>query len=344
MARLLPPLLLLLLAAPLRAGDGAPATPEESAAVARLLGEEAWGRLPHWRQQMAVERYRRWRSLPPAERDAWRDGALRGLLLRAPRDEAADLLPEELRAALDALPEEVRALARRLALMRWRQIQLDLALARLPDPAERRAVFLRLFPEPFDAAAARAAHEAFRARLKEVVAWQVLAAVQEEERAAGRALTEEERRAAAARCVERNAREEERAALEQVRAQVLRVRGREPRRIRAHLERELFHLIEAPDLFLSPRERELVRYALRPEDCPILDPGVAALLGPAPEAPEARRAWEHDFRALARLDLLASMRLPRDLLLHVAACDAPEDLFRALRALRGARPAPSGRG
>ncbi len=329
---------LLLSAAPLFAGEEEPPTPEETAAVARLIGEGEWGQLPHWRQRMVLERYRRYRAMPEEKRAALKEGTLRELLLRAPREQADELVPGELREALAALPPETRPLAGRLVLMRWRQIQLDFALRRLPDLEERRAIFLRLFPEPFDAPAAREAHEALRARMKEIVAWQVLALVQEAERKAGRAFTEEEKRAAAAALVEKSAQEEEREAIELIRVQLLRVRAGEPKRLKSHLEREVYYLVEGPSVFLTPRERELVRYAFRPEDCPFLDPGIATLMGPAPADPAERRAWERDFRGLARLDLLDRMSLPREILLHLASCETPEDFFRALQAIRGIRP------
>ncbi|MGQ0613200.1 MAG: hypothetical protein ACT4PV_05625 [Planctomycetaceae bacterium] len=331
-------LILLLAAAPLCAGEDEPATPEETATVARLIGEGEWGQLPLWRQRMVLERYRRYRAMAPEKRDALKEGQLREMLLRAPRERADELVPRELREALAALPPEARPLAGRLVLMRWRQIQLDFALRRLPDLEERRATFLRLFPEPFDAAAAREAHEALRARTRGIVAWHVLALVQEAERKAGREFTEEERRAAAAEVVEKSAHEEERAAVDLIRAQLLQVRGGETRRIQADLERELYYLVEGPSVFLTPRERELVRYAFRPEDCPFLDPGIAALMGPAPTDPAERRAWERDSRGLARLDLLDRMSLPREMLLHLASCETPEDFFRALQAIRGVRP------
>jgi hypothetical protein len=331
-------LLAILFAAAARAADDAPDA-GEARAVSREVGESEWRTLPHWRQRMLLRRYQEFLALPVERREAvLRGEGLRGFLLAEAPPAPPEDPPEDLREALARFPEEVRPLAARLVQLRRRQLQLDQALFRLPA-GERRATFERLFPEPFDPAAARAAHEALRARLKETLAWELLRDVRDEEARRGRELSEEERREVAAALYRRAAEAEERAVAERIRRELLRAGGREPRRAREALERAGFLLLEGPRIFLTPRERELVRYAAEPFDCPFVDLG---FLGPAPEDPEARRAWEADYRALARAEILSCMRLPREMLLHLVDSGSPEDLLRALRGLRGERSRKGG--
>lgn len=319
----------LLLASAARSGDEAPPA-DEARAVMFAVGELEWRSLPHWRQRMLLERYREFLGLPEPRREAVRRGeGLRAFLLREAPPPPPEDLPEALREALARLPDESRPLAARLAQLRRRQLQLDHALRRLPTVEARRATFERLFPEPFDPEAARAAHAALRERLKEVLAWELLRDLRDEEARRGRELSEEERREVAAELYRRAAEAEERAVAERIRRDLFRARGR------ASLERAGFLLLEGPRIFLTPRERELVRYAVEPFDCPFVELG---FLGPAPEDPEERRAWEADYRALARAEILSHMRLPREIFLHLVDSGSPEDLLRALRGLRGERP------
>ena len=85
----------------------------------------------------------------------------------------------------------------------------------------------------------------------------------------------------------------------------------------------------------SPRERELIRYALMPGDCPLVDP--QRIAGPLPEDPEALPGWQRDFEVLARLELLSQCRIrPEDALRLASSADAAE-LLAGLRATRSRR-------
>jgi hypothetical protein len=93
--------------------------------------------------------------------------------------------------------------------------------------------------------------------------------------------------------------------------------------------------LEKLEAFATPRERELIRYILRPRECPFLD---LTFLGPPPSDPADRHLYEEDLQRLARLDLLAETGLPTEIVLHLADTHSPEDFLRAWGELRGGRP------
>jgi hypothetical protein len=309
-------LLVICLAAPVaRAGEAA-LTGEQRAAVVGLFGEEAWGGMPPWRQRMILDRYALFLRQGDRKREAIERVGLREFLLVQSRDE--EKLPRRLAEGARSLPPELRPLAEKFAAVRLRQLRLDRSLARLPME-ERRAMFLKLFPEPFDQEAAHAAFE----QLRRLEAKSFAHALRGE---VGRDDTKDERRALVRDAV----RAEEERILDRVRAELARLEGVHPERARAFLDRSL-----ASDLenlrFVTPRQRELIRYAIRPEECPLIDPD---FLGPRPEDPEERRLWESDFRLLARLDLLSEAGFGREMVLHLAGAGSPEDFLRAIQALR----------
>ncbi|MGH7163709.1 MAG: hypothetical protein ACREID_09510, partial [Planctomycetota bacterium] len=313
--------------------------PAEAERVAAIVGSaEAWGALPLWRQRMVLQRHREFLALPPGRRAEIERGGLQEFLLHASRRADAGSLPPELREELRSLPPAARATAVKLAFLRWRELHLDDALRRLPTAAERRAMFLRLFPEPFDPAAARAAHHELREKVKAIVTRALRPRLLEREKAAGRPFTGEERRAAARELLDEEAGAEKERVLRRIRRELLRAGAADP----AALDRRGAHLIERARIFATPRERELIRYAFAPRDCPFLDLG---FLGPPPREAAERREWERDFRILARLDLLAEAGLPREMLLHLVETGSPEDFLRAFKSLRGLRPGgpPGGR-
>lgn len=278
-----------------------------------------------------IRRYEKFRSLPKERRESIRAKGLKGFLLEPDDRPDARELPAPLREEIDRMPPEARARAARLLVMRWRQMTLDSALSRIPERAERRQFFRRLFPEPFDAEAARRANRELRERCKRIVVEDLVTPrLRELERERGREMTREERVAAAARLLDEEARAEERRIAERLREEVLRRRERGG----GAEDRHRLLVFEKIEAFATPRERELIRYALRPEECPFLDLGS---LGPPPRDPAERRLFEADRSHLARLDLLSETSLPTELVLHLADARSAEDLLRAFAGLRGAR-------
>lgn len=309
--------LVLCLAASVAAGEETRLTEEQRAAVVRLVGEEVWGGMPPWRQRMILDRYALFLAQGDRKREAIERVGLREFLLVQRRDE--EKLPRPLADEARKLGPSLRPLAEEFAGVRLRQLRLDRSLARLPVE-ERRAMFLRLFPEPFEQEAARAAYEDLRKREARSFAH----ALREEiERGDG---TKDGRRA----LVREALRAEEERTLERVRGELARLEGVHPERAKAFLDRFLASGLENLR-FVTPRQRELIRYAIRPEECPLIDPD---FLGPAPEDPQERRLFEKDFRVLARLDLLSEAGFGREMVLHLAGAGSPEDFLRAAQALR----------
>jgi hypothetical protein len=308
-------LLLCLLAGAAAAGERPRLDERQRAEVERLVGDETWRGMPPWRQHLVFDRYARFLAAPPEKRDAVERAGLREWLLQTPED--GDV-PPPLAAAVDRLPPPARPLARRFAAVRLRQLRLDRSLAHLPF-AERRPLFLRLFPEPFAQETARAAYEELRRREARHFALQLRDELDRREVPKG------ERRAAARRAI---AAEEERL-VERVRGEIDRLADANPERARRFVER--FLAAEQENLrFVTPRQRELVRYAIRPEECPLVDP---LLLGHPPEDPAERPLFESDFRVLARLDLLTEAGFPREMVLHLSGAGSPDDFLRAVQSL-----------
>jgi hypothetical protein len=308
-------LALLLLGAGAAAGEGARLDDAQRAAVARIVGEAAWEGMPPWRQQLVLDRYARLLDAPAGKREAVERAGLREWLLQTPEDGS---VPPPLADAVGRLPPPMRPLARKFAAVRLRQLRLDRSLSHLPF-AERREIFLRLFPEPFSQETAREAYEELRRREAKHFARMLKEELNRREVPRG------ERREMARRAI---AAEEERL-IERVRGELDRLADANPDRARRFVER--FLAAEQENLrFVTPRQRELVRYAIRPEECPLVDP---LLLGPPPEAAAERRLFESDFRVLARLDLLGAAGFPREIVLHLAGAGSPDDFLRAVQSL-----------
>ncbi len=306
--------LVLCLLAPVAAGQKAPLTEEQRAEVVRLVGEDVWSGMPPWRQRMVLDRYALYLRQADRKRGMVERVGLREFLLQR-RDE--EKLPRPLADEARKLPPSLQPLAEKFAAVRLRQLRLDRSLARLPFE-ERREMFFRLFPEPFEQEPAHAAFEELRRREARSFAH----ALREEiERRDG---TEDERRALVRTAV----RAEEERVLDRVRGEIARLEGAHPERAKAFLD----GFLASDNLrFVTPRQRELIRYAVRPEECPLVDPD---LLGPPPEDPRERRLFESDFRVLARLDLLSEAGFGREMVLHLAGAGSAEDLLRAVQALR----------
>ncbi len=313
-------------------GDGAPP------AVVEVFGSERWAELPRWRQEMITERWRRFAELPPDRQQQIRAEGLAEFLAKPEHDFGLGRVPARLREFVAHLPAEVRGLAGKLVVMRLRQHRLDRNLGLLPRE-QRRPLFRRLFPEPFEAEPARAAGGDLDAEIARVMAARVRSRLTEEEAKRGAAYEGAARITRASEMIREVTREEEESINERVLSELSRLGKRDGPAAREFLEREGFYVFERIELIATPRQRELLRYALRPADCPFLD---FPCLGERPADPRQRRRWEEDFRVLARLDLLTEAGFPTEVVLHLAASGSPEDLFRAVKVLRG-RPEPSPR-
>jgi len=316
------------LAAAVRADDERLSATQLDQLVETVGGRDAWGDLPPWRQRMILTRYRRFLELPADKQDEIRASGLSAWLIKPGRGPGPEPLPKALEAELDRLPSSVKPLAARLMFLRLMQVRLDRDLGRVPFE-ERRPLFRRLFPEPFDREKAKEARAGLEKAFARTAAAEVKREVRAEEQRRGSPYTEEERRGRYRDWARKILAREEAAVVEPVRRELLRFKGGDPKRIRRYLERNGYHLIER--IPATPRQRVLIRYALRPQDCPFLD---LSFLGEKPAEPAARRQWERDYRTLARVDLLSEAGFPPELVLHLADAATPEDFFRAVKALR----------
>ncbi|MHC4819240.1 MAG: hypothetical protein ACYTF8_14440 [Planctomycetota bacterium] len=313
-------LVLLLLAVTAAAGDP-PLTPEQKADVVRIVGKRAWGSLPPWHQGKILKQYAAFLRLPKAKQAEIRRGDLRQYLLpQLPRDAKQHRLPVALRAEVDGLAPDVQPLAAKLAYMRLRQLRLDRSLHRLPFE-QRWPLFRRLFPEPFDPREAKPAHHELRKKVAKSIAAEVRARMQAE------GLDPEQHKK---RLVRKAIAEEERQVVERIRKEIFRFQRADPKRVRQLLERRGFWLLERGS-FATPRQAELIRYAFRPHECPLLD---LRWLGPRPDEPAEERRWERDYRVFARLELLSKAGFPREMVLYLAGTGSPEDFLTAVKRLR----------
>jgi hypothetical protein len=323
--------LLLLIGAAVAGGPGRLPGEEQRALIEAVGGAQVWGALPGWRQRMIAHRWRHYRAAPPEHRAEIERQGLRGYLIKPADEFGLHRLPQVLRKDLEGVPPEVRDLAGKLVLVRLRQLRLDRHLALVPFQ-DRRPLFRRLFPEPFDLTLARKARVQLDRQVVASLGRRARERVRELEQTAGRELSREERR----KLVRALAAGLEQRVIERVRKELLRFRSRQPGKVRKILEREGFFLLDRIQLFATPRQRELIRYALSPEECPLLDPD---LMGPRPEEQNERKRWERDFRTLARVDLLSEAGFPPEMVLHLASSSSPEDFYRAVKHLRGHRSA-----
>lgn len=319
----------------LLAASGAGAEPETAAApagspeerVAEILGP-SFAAMPPWQQRLVLARYEQWRRLPEGRRARLTGTALVRFLTRPRRPFDERRLPAPLKEELARLPRETRPAAARLAVLRLRQIRLDRALARVP--ADRRwELFRALFPEPFEPGRVREAHRELRRHVVRSTAAEVMRLVRERREDGREERSPEEVKARKRELARQLIEREEQRVVERVRREIRRLRRR-PERARRVLAVERLR-------YLTPRQRELVRYSLRPRECPLID---LSFLGPRPEGRREARVWEHDYRLFARLELLHEAGLPRELVLHLAPSGSAEELVRSLRAVFRPRPLP----
>jgi len=295
--------------------------------VAVFGGSGAWGALPEWRQRDILRRYERFRRLPKEEKAEIRRRGLKEFLYKPGKRFE---LPRPLQEEIGRLPREVRSLAAKLAVLRLRHLRFDRHLSLVPFE-QRRPLFFRLFPKRFDREKARAARKELNKYASRAMIRRILPLVRKQEERVGRKLTKQEK----AKIVHRVAKQEEQRIIEQTRRELLRFQTRSPKRIRRSLEKEGFALLETLRLMATPRQRELVRWALRPERCPLIDP--VHLAGKQPADPAARRLWQRDVRVLGRIDLLSEAEFPPGMVLHLAASNSTSDFLRAIRAFRPSR-------
>ena len=326
---------ILLLLAAVAAADRARLDDAQRAALVAEVGSETWAAMPPWRQRMLEQRYARFLGLPAEKQQEVRARGLREFLVGRERDVDARRLPPPLQEEIGRLPEPVRAQAVRLAFFRMRQLQFDRSLESVP--AERRwDVFRRRFPEPYDHAEAKAGHEELKAWTARAVARRIAKRI--EERHGDLSMPEAEARRLKEELFLEEARQEQERIVERIRREFFRARTRDARAWRRTLESQGFELLERLP-FVTPRQRELVRYALHPRDCPLLDLG---FLGPRPDDPEARRQWEWDTMVLGRVELLLEADFRPEQALHLAGAGSPAELLRALKRLRTAAPGRPG--
>ncbi len=279
-----------------------------------------WDALPPWRQSMLVERYRELMALPAADRKQRLKGRnLRDYLYKPHRRfDRRKFLPKLLQDQLAKFDGSVKKVATRFALLRLRHHRRDRGL-RLVPLEQRWDLFRRLYPEPFSKHAAHTAHK----ELKLAVVRDMAAKVRAKKENAK--LSDE----AARRILRELIEKEETAVATRVARELGRFLRMPPERALQELTTDFYSDKMAS---LTPRQSELVRYAYRPHDCPLLD---LSFLGERPKDRRDRRAWDRDFHILARLELLAEAGLPREMILHLANTGGPHDFVRALRALRG---------
>ena len=304
---------------------------QETELIGAVGGTELWDGLPEWRRRTLRQRYLKFVAKSPDEQRQIRSRGLREYLIRPGKKHGLRRLPEPLRAEIRRLPEPVRAEAAKLVTMRLHQLRLDRHLSLIPF-AERRPMFRRLFPEPFDPTQARIARKELERGVARSLAQRVRDRMAAEERERGAPLDQAQRRGRMRALVKEFTHAEEERVLARVHRELEKLASVDPKRARQLLEREGIPALERMQLYLTPRQGELIRYALRPQDCPLLPPD---FLGSRPKDPLERRLWDRDFRALARLDLLCEAGLPTEMVLHLAGSGTPEDFFRAVRALRG---------
>lgn len=313
-------LLALLLLAPLAAAQA-------EREVAPLFGKD-WGKMPAWQQQDILERYDRFLRMPEEKRRAIRERGLKEFLMAGKRLR----LPQPLNDEIRKLPRGVQQLAGKLAVLRLRHIRFDRHLSLVPF-AERRRLFRNLFPEPFRRGVAHRARRDLNKYVSRAMIAHIKPLVARKQQELSRPLNDEEKK----QLVRRVIADAERKVVEQVRKELLIFRSRDADRIRKTLEKRGYPLLERSRVMATPRQRELIRYALRPEQCPLIDP--ERLAGPRPVDPAGRKLWERDFRVLARIDLLTEARFPADMVLHLAASNSAGELLRGLQAFRP-RPGP----
>ncbi|MCZ6574390.1 MAG: hypothetical protein O7C98_14630 [Planctomycetota bacterium] len=329
------------LAAPVRAGEKRgqmPVKPEEVQAIQEAIGAKAWEAMSDSQKRVTVMRYRQWQRLPAEKREG---KSPKRFLLRRDRPH----LPRPLVERLEGMDRRQRMVAERFLMMRWRHMEIDDALRRIPFDA-RWQWFDRLFPEPFDPRAAREANHNLRKFMARQVAMglrpHVDAAIAEVEQKRGAVLEGADRKKL-----------QDRIARELMKKEKHAEETRRVRRLVEELDRWfgadaprrgslLPHVLARNKLRASPRERELIRYALMPGDCPLLDP--ERIAGPLPEDPEALPQWQRDFEVLARLELLSQCRMASEGALGLASSTDAAELLAGLRgAAHGRRARAQGR-
>jgi len=322
------PVVLLLCGVALAQGRRGP-SPEEIDAVRAVIGDKDWGLMAEWRRRDVVHRYLRYLDAPANKQEAIRAAGLKAYLTAAGPRRRGPELPEELQAVVDRVHPELRRTAHKLAYVRLRQLRLDRNLSLLPS-GERREWFERLFPEPFDRRAAQEARVEFDRNVVRAIAARLRPQVDKLSE-----LPDAERRAAIAKLVREFTEKREARVIQAVAKSVARLQGVTPELLRGRMPPDIELALDRDEIFATPRQRELIRWALQPRECPLID---LSWMGERPEERRARRQWDRDADTLGRLELLFEAGFPRDLVLHLAAAGSDQDYVRALRHLAGPRP------
>jgi len=309
-----------------RGASREPPPPELVKQVRKIVGDDLWGQMPEWRRRNVVERYQRYRGAPEAVRTKIEQRGMREFLTRVGRPGRKPEMPAELVAELKKLDPKQRRLAGKIAFVRLRQLRFDRNLALLPA-AERRRWFLRLFPEPFDPAAARQARLGFEKAVARSIARRLKPQLKSLE-----GLSKDEWRKASLKIVRAYTRKQEEKLVRSVAKEVQRLRNVPNSEVMRRISGDAALVLDRQNVYATPRQRELIRWALRPEQCPLLD---FSWMGERPREKGARRAWSRDIRVLGRLELLSEAGMPKDTVLHLASAGSEEDFLRALQGLLG---------
>jgi len=307
-------------------------TRSQREALVEVVGRSAWKSFPAWRQAQVSARYQRYLQAPPKRRRMIERRGLRSYLVPEHKRVDVSKLPAPLNRAIKELPKQVRASAAELAFLRLRQMQFDRSLSRVPDLKRRWALFNARFPEPYDEAAATRAHRAIRREVVRAVAAEIERKL--ESKLKPKDVPPQERKRRLGDLVRRTVQAEQQKVYEKIRRELFRFRSGDPNAWRRYLDGYRFiQGIRAA----TPRQRELIRYAYRPSECPLLD---MSFMGERPTDKAQRRAWEQDYTTLARLELLAAAGFPREFVLYLAGTGSSADFFRAVQGLRRAERDP----
>ena len=295
--------------------------PEEIERVRELVGDEAWGLMAEWRRRDVTHRYLRFLDASPRQRAAIREAGLKSYLT-SNNSRRGPKIPPELQKLIEELSPEQRRAAKKIVYVRMRQRRLDRNLNLLPH-ADRLAWFERLFPEPFDPSTARAARLEFEKQVAGSVANSLRPKI-----AKLKDLEDGERRTRIVAIVRSDTEKREKRLLAAVAKDLKRLKSQGGRDLDAEFEL----ILGRGDVFATPRQRELLRWAIRPGKCPLLDFG---WMGKRPKQREAKRLWDRDVSTLGRMDLLTKADFPSDVVLHLSATGSEADFLRAARHLLG---------
>ena len=322
---------LLLLAAGMATAQGRDVSrrlpaPEQIQKVRAIVGAELWGQMPEWRRRNVVERYQQYAKAPSEVRERIEKHGIKRFLTRPSHRPGKHELPPELARELERLDPKLRRLAGKFAFVRLRQLRFDRNLAMLPHE-QRKRWFKRLFPEPFNPYAAKTARLEFEKTVAKAIARHLKPQLKKLNH-----LSKDEWRTRSLEVVRNYTTKQEQRVLQGVLKQVRRLQGASAEEVSRWISGDAALVLERRNVYATPRQRELIRWALRPETCPLLD---FSWMGERPQGKSERRLWSRDVRVLGRISLLSEAGIPKETVLHLASAGSEEDFLRALSGLLG---------